>query len=276
MGAYGWHYYTAYQENIEQAFQVLRQSVFASGDYFQIWRAIESYEIVFAGRDIVDMSEEEYWELTHECDNVPLIPPQTIEELLHRNDGQGTHTILDISHLITEPMETYIKVPLPNDIHQRFLATDEPDREIIEAIVREPRVWEPITKWIELTRESLAKDTHISSTWSQEVLHFFEAERAQQEMIDALFYREGIWKQLHHWIRYHIQTEIGKQIWYKAFPFSEETLMHFLGTVRPTKEDFEAIYMDIEPTVPRSTACYAVLYEDSRPSEIVFTGRTGD
>lgn len=278
MGASGWHYYTPYQENIEQAFQELRQSVFVSGEYFQIWRGIESYEIVFAGRDIANMSVEEYWELASECDNVPLTPPQTIEELLHRNSGQGTHSILDISHLVTEPKESYIKVPLPDDIYQRFLATNEPGRDIIEAIVREPTIWEPITKWIEHTRKSLLTDAHISSMWSKEILLFFETERTQQEMINALMINKKIWSELHRKIKFRINQEIGTQIWHKAFPFSEETLMRNLGTTQPTKEQFEIAreQTEIEYGISRSTARYAIIYKDEKPDEIVFVGVSGD
>lgn len=276
MGASGWHYYTPYQENIEQAFQELRQSIFASGDYFQFWRMARSYRIALGGRNEAEMDEVELTRVLDESEHMQVTPPETIEEALEWSEGQGTHSILDISHLITVPKETYIKVSLPDDIYQRFLATNEPDREIIEAIVHELTIWEPITKWIEQTRERLATDAHIYPMWSREVLQFFETKRTPQEMTDALTGHPKIWTEVHRRIGFRIQNNIGSQIRYKAFPFSDETLTRFLGTTRPTKEQFEIIERDIEPYIPRDTACYSVLYEDSRPNEIVFMSRTGD
>jgi hypothetical protein len=71
MGASGWSYHTPYDADADKALQALRDKVFASGDYYKFWQ------------EYGDSDEE----------------PQSIDDALELADTEGTHSILDITHV---------------------------------------------------------------------------------------------------------------------------------------------------------------------------------
>jgi hypothetical protein len=84
MGASGWHYYVAYQPDLQAALDELRRSVFETGEY---WWAVP-YEFGKSAADFPNRprTEAELWadEVVHEC---------------------GTHSILDMFRVVADGEE---------------------------------------------------------------------------------------------------------------------------------------------------------------------------
>lgn len=109
MGVSCWVYYVPYQENVEQAFQALRQNLFETDGAFD--------------------------------DYVPR--PQTIEEGLERSEGSGTATAMDLFSVSTQP-QGYDVVPLEASVIHHLLTQKEPTRAVVEALVFQDAFWSHI------------------------------------------------------------------------------------------------------------------------------------
>lgn len=83
MGASSWHYYVAYQPDLNAALEALQRKVFAEGDYW------------WAHGDL-DKSASEYPNR-----------PSAVEDLFEDEAVQesGTHSILDMSHVLADDDE---------------------------------------------------------------------------------------------------------------------------------------------------------------------------
>jgi hypothetical protein len=144
MGSTGWSYYTPYKEDIAQALQDLRQREFEGGHHQQFWLFEEVPEEVF---EELDELEPEDWdqspqklleafvrvlERKHIHAELPSAP-QTIDELLERNGPDGTHSILDIDHIASQP-EDGAAVPLPEAKLLEWFGTNRPTRALVEKV----------------------------------------------------------------------------------------------------------------------------------------------
>lgn len=143
MGASDWWYLVPYQENISQALQDLRNQVFAEGRYF----SISNEDFAIRQHDL--RSQLELYELTNTkrynellAAVKPLLeldatqPPKTIEELILRNETEGTHSILDVDRIDTEP-DFGVITPLDKDSIVEVFGTDKPTRYEIEEVLHE-------------------------------------------------------------------------------------------------------------------------------------------
>src|SRR6266699_2103765 len=104
MGSSGWSYFTPYQEVIAQALQELHQRVF------------EAFAHVL--------------ERKHISAELPPVP-QTIDEVLERNGLDGTHSILDIDHIASQP-EDGAAIELPEELLIQYIGTDRPTKAMVE------------------------------------------------------------------------------------------------------------------------------------------------
>ncbi len=147
MGASSWYYFVPYQEDVSHALQNLRQQVFEEGDYLSLWEQTRSmieagrdaYHLFHQGQDY-DTVERRFRALEDEWERGPKQPPQTIEELLKRNDAQGTHTILDITRVSSVPAFGAM-TSLEKQVMLRLFGTDRPTREMIEAMIAGSTLW---------------------------------------------------------------------------------------------------------------------------------------
>jgi hypothetical protein len=142
MGSSGWSYYTPYKEDIAQVLQDLRQREFEGGDYQKFWLFEEVSDEIF---DELDELEERDWHqsnqklveaLAHILERKHIhaeLPqaPQTIDELLERNGPDGTHSILDIDHIASQP-ELGAAIPFPEAKLLEYFGTDRPTRAMVE------------------------------------------------------------------------------------------------------------------------------------------------
>lgn len=142
MGSSGWSYFTPYQEDIAQTLQKLRQRVFEAGDYQQYWLYNEVPDEVF---EELDELEPQEWsqpgqqlleafahvlERKHISAELPPVP-QTINEVLERNGLDGTHSILDIDHIASQP-EDGAAIALPEELLMQYIGTDRPTKAMVE------------------------------------------------------------------------------------------------------------------------------------------------
>ncbi|MBV9957040.1 MAG: hypothetical protein JO360_01410 [Acidobacteria bacterium] len=102
MGASAWRYYVPYQEDINQALQDLRASVFKSGQYYKPQPTAP-----------------------------PAPPPATIEDLLEANAESGSHSILDVPMVSPQP-DLGAVAPLTPDELRQYFGTERPTRETLE------------------------------------------------------------------------------------------------------------------------------------------------
>jgi len=157
MGSSGWSYYTPYKEDIAEALQDLRQRVFEEGEYQKFWLFEEVSDEIF---DELDELEESDWhqsnqklvetfahilERKHIYTELPQAP-QTIDELLERNGPDGTHSILDIDHIASQP-ENGAAVPLPEAKLLEYFGTDKPTRAMVEKVAAEYSIDAFLDKW---------------------------------------------------------------------------------------------------------------------------------
>jgi len=157
MGSSGWSYFTPYQEDIAQALQELRQRVFEAGDYQQYWLYNEVPDEVF---EELDELEPQEWrqpgqqlleafahvlERKHISAELPPVP-QTINEVLERNGLDGTHSILDIDHIASQP-EARAASPLPHETLLNLFGIERPTRAMIEEGVAANSVYGELPTW---------------------------------------------------------------------------------------------------------------------------------
>jgi hypothetical protein len=110
MGASAWSYFVPYQDDVQQAFQQLRQQVFASGNYLKSWEESSATEM-----------------LSHSV-------PSNIEELLTLAGTTGTHSILDL------PATVRVQ-PISSAVLQQVFATEHPTHAMVEAAAQGWELW---------------------------------------------------------------------------------------------------------------------------------------
>lgn len=127
MGASGWGYFVPYQADMQNALNDLRLRVFEKGEYYTPGAFLQMI------LDRLDsLSEEErqrYEQLKQEYEQAPK--PKTIEELIRMNGEDGTHSILDMDGVSSEPEFGKVSPLTPEELHQVF-GTSEPSRDMIE------------------------------------------------------------------------------------------------------------------------------------------------
>ena len=118
MGASDWHYTVAYQEDIIDAFEELRQHTFEQGAYYKPW----------------DDDDDEYG-LAEE--------PESIEDLLELNETEGTHSILDMHRVALAPIargdegKFGVVYPLAAGDLVELFGTDKPTAAMVETLERQ-------------------------------------------------------------------------------------------------------------------------------------------
>lgn len=238
MGASSWMYYVPYQENLEHAFQTLRQHLFETDGAFD--------------------------------DYVP--PPQTIREGLERSEGAGTHTAMDLEWLEAHPRD-YSTVPLSPEILQRFFVEAVPTRALVEelvAFVEKQNVGsEPQMNW----NSCFSGHSYLS----EETRRFVEQDPSTRELIEALLTHEQIWKDFRRMASIEIGNLTNESTMQGMRPLSSEERVHFFGAEKPTRAAFEAVSDELLDHLFRWSGFYTILYqEDGTPHEIAFLGWSGD
>lgn len=280
MGSSGWVYYAPYQEDLEQAFHALRQQVFESNEYHHWGEALEyenAKEALCAARGVDPWDDEAVEKLLQEVGPIQVAPPRTIEELLEMpDDGQGTHSILDIPQFSLH----YEGIPISEDIRKRLFEDQRPTQEVVEAIVLQEAIWSRIRAWIEVNIECLACEPrrHIPFAFSEEVLRFLTRERSPQELVDALVEQEEMWTAIYERVCVEISQLALSSMRGRMLPFPTKDLLRFFGTEKPTKKKVEEAFAqgDVWEIILRGMGYYAVIYQNDLPYEIVFAGRSGD
>lgn len=286
MGASSWLYYVPYQEDIEQALQELRRHIFVTDQYSHWYEGEWEIKVDISGEEI-DTSQMQEVAEQEDGSLIPIPPliffPKTleeeIEETVRRTGGQGTHSILDISHVITGS-RYYGDVPLPEELIQDIFAWIKPTRAMMETIVAQEQIWSRINGWFEAERTHIAKrlNGHRIYNFSEEMLQFFAAEHSKEEIIETLLVRDDFWLKIHRCLTSVIEK---MAIWTRsgrAIPFSTEDLLSFFGTEKPSRVEAEAAFeqRDIWHIMRRGTGYYAIIYQSGVPQEIVFAGFSGD
>lgn len=163
MGASGWSYFVPYQQDIGQALQQLREQVFASGDFVNH----KAREVTWLRAKDDDTYQKEYQEMVESWLSVGLKPlayetrqeriarleqeQLTIAGLFLQDDGEGTHSILDIYTIrdkISDKREYNYAIPLPLERVGAIFGTEKPSHEMIEAHLRALMMTETFDRWI--------------------------------------------------------------------------------------------------------------------------------
>lgn len=281
MGASGWFYYVPYQEDLEAAFQEFRRHVFLTDEYAHFWQgewvvAIDGEEI-----DISRMQEVVEQEDGSLHPVPPLLFTRTVEEhmaeAVKRSEPEGTHSILDIRHLLTD--ERYFSDgSLPEEVIQQIFAGVKPTKTIIEAIVSHQQVWQHLKGWFEAERMNLihGKQPDVFH-FSEEFLAFFTPEQSQEEIVAALVSRVDFWQEMYPCLCFVIEQLAQLSRYGTVRPLSAEKLMRFFGSEKPTRAAIEAAFEQQEIwNLYHSSGFYAIVYRNNVPHEIVFAGVMGD
>ena len=153
MGASGWNYTTPYDPDPEVALERLREEIFAAGDYLPPGGIMKfphlppgaplGLQLLFATlRAIAAVSMAIHWIARGGRQ------PRSIDELLQMTGENGTHSILDITHISDIP-EFCAATPLSKHRYLKFFGTTTPTRAQIEAAndVQGDRFDEGIRRW---------------------------------------------------------------------------------------------------------------------------------
>jgi hypothetical protein len=133
MGASGWQYIVAYEPDINNALQSLRQREFKAGRYF---KRLEFLNLVI---EQGSLSPEQGRQLKPTLDDLRTWPmPRTISELQEQNVEDGTHSILDIE-LITDIPDYGTASPLTPDQLLEVFGTKRPS---LERVIEKARAGE--------------------------------------------------------------------------------------------------------------------------------------
>jgi len=129
VGASGWQYFVPYQSDITRALHELREQVFQSGKYYKreaFWQ--NTAESEYDNEPDEELRQELIeWLRTMKA----MKEPTTIEELFLWNEEDGTHSILDIKGVSTQPDFGTIS-PLSQDELMLFFGTHKPTRAMVE------------------------------------------------------------------------------------------------------------------------------------------------
>jgi len=157
MGASCWHYFTPYDPDPEAALQRLRQDVFANHQYSDHYRvglefaehldktfsepgseerlSRQDRELVRAVQNAIDDAPRGLrWLMKlsmQEAARRPKGEPQSIDELLELAEEEGTHSILDITH-VAKRKESGAAFPAPDKLLLEFFGTTQPTRAQVE------------------------------------------------------------------------------------------------------------------------------------------------
>jgi hypothetical protein len=132
MGASGWQYFVAYQPDIHQALQALRQAEFQRGAYHlrePYWQnmTLEGFMPPDGSLDNADRA----W-YAADLQRLQALPePTTIETLRAWNAEEGTHAILDIESVATVPSLGTVS-PLTTQQLESLFGTTQPTRAMVE------------------------------------------------------------------------------------------------------------------------------------------------
>jgi|SRR5579884_720428 len=278
MGATRWIYYVPYQQNLERVFHDLREQV------FQEWLAYDPTTDPDWPKEVEPVPEElvealkEYFEFFPQNEvTSPSSPPQTIEELLERTGSEGTGSIFDIRRLSLKPREReWEHIPLSPEILQHFFASKTPTREVVEAIVNQPLIWEPFHRRI--TLNALQPYNSLYKDLVQKGLPLFYDHFSRQQLVELFLKQQEVWEDIYRDIQFELRRIDSSPLIGTAIPFSKEILFRYFGTNKPTHEVVERVFEQriIWGTMYRNVGYYAVLYEQEQPSKVVFAGFSGD
>ncbi len=144
MGASSWSYYIPYNPDISEALQQLKERVFENGEYYAIFTKTEKLQ--FLASELLrlesidpktDMEESIFEEYQDQYRLLKSLPEPTnfeegIKELFAINQEDGTHSILDIDGISSEP-EYFMAAPLTQSELLALFGTDKPTQEMIES-----------------------------------------------------------------------------------------------------------------------------------------------
>jgi len=158
MGATGWSYFVPYEADVSAALQRLREDVFSRGDYLcdddvtddqpeatpqKVMRVAEPWlqRLREEAAKLQEPSRTLYLQAAENCKaeilsggTAPRKPkgkPKTIEEALEVQAESGTHSILDIIGVSSEPAFGHIR-PLPPEKLVEFFGSQTPSHTEIE------------------------------------------------------------------------------------------------------------------------------------------------
>jgi hypothetical protein len=132
MSASAWSYYVPYQSEIDHALENLRQTVFQSGEFYKApnhWRNMSKQDVISEYRGMPRALVIEALENWHYMAHLPK--PNSIEDWLIWNTGEGTHSILDI-HGVAEEPDYGVAAPLPDEAILVLFGTHYPTKRDIE------------------------------------------------------------------------------------------------------------------------------------------------
>jgi hypothetical protein len=141
VGASGWSYFVPHQQDINKALQELRDEVFKQGQYQEPHEPNDE-ELEVAKAYLASLSPDPE-KTRKEIDALlalskalggprkPRRAPKTIKQLLKQCAEEGTHSILDIERVSSQP-ELGAVVPLSRQQLLDFFGTDRPTRSMVE------------------------------------------------------------------------------------------------------------------------------------------------
>ena len=128
MGASGWHYFVPYDSDINGALNRLREEVFKQGKYY---KPALFYEKLL--QDIGDQLESDVVEgVEKSIEEYRTMPePESIDELIEMNAESGTHSIIDMHNVGSEPGFGTI-TPMPENMLIELFQTACPNHSQVE------------------------------------------------------------------------------------------------------------------------------------------------
>ena len=129
MGASGWTYFVPYQADISEALQQLREEVFHQGGYF---KPQQFYGSLLDDQQVLQELPPEVREflIADVRKRRSQSEPSSIEELLEMNGESGTHSILDIQEVSSEPAFGAV-APLTNEQLVELFGTEKAIRSMV-------------------------------------------------------------------------------------------------------------------------------------------------
>ena len=127
MGASGWSYRVPYRDDVQAALDALRADVFAAGTYDTPWKQFPDLlgeladEVASYGADPASVARLRAGEA-----------PGSIDEAIEWSTTEGTHSILDVAAIGTEPGFGVVTAADPALLVE-LLGTDRPDAEALWA-----------------------------------------------------------------------------------------------------------------------------------------------
>ena len=290
MAASGWLYSVAYQEDIEQAFQRLRQQVFEADNYLALWFMREVHDEVTFEASEADWQEEDSADeeiSSAQFYQSPLVdvdgkeidlsqfkefpkrgnPPSSPEQL---SELIGRVGVLSLPHFASQ----YEGIGISEEVLSRLFESQKPTREVVEAVVSHEALWPRIRAWVKLNLYCLMREPrqYTIFEFSEEVLQFLTRERSPQELIDALLAYEHMWMAIYPCLCSEVRDLVRRSVQGKMLPFPTKDLIRCFGTQKPTKEHFEAGMGAVWEAVYSGMGYYFVIYQKETPCEIVFLG----